>query len=335
MTGKKNQSGGFGWRALIHSPLAFIALVRDKYTSAQAAREMADRVVDIIDPSIKSIRGYRKRIIPPLLRCLDHCAKIVAQIPGPIPLDAANYSSSPLIKAAFKDRKAVATILRLAEAQQISPNEKEQNRVALLTMTHSESEFFGTSREGQMIVGDARLKAVTFSDHKVVGIATTLEDSRQQLEKVIFDVIIESASHELSDRRADLGELREKREKLKAMLKLFGESASQTEELEQARGKKLDKVKSYLKESESNLSAAKADVETPADRLNFLVDFLARPENIMDIRLVSLRLDWSNVITSNPEVSANTITFAQCAIHETRRRDAVLITYVMDKENKE
>lgn len=332
MTEKQKPPGGLSWRALIRSPLAFIACIKEKYTSAQAAREMADWAVDIIDPSIKSIRGYRKRIIPQLLRCQEHCANIVAQIPGPIPLEAANYSSSPLIKAAFQDRKAIATILRLAEAQQISPDEKEKTRVALLTMTHSESEFFGTSRIGQMVVGDARMKAVTFSDHKVVGIATTIEDSLQQLEKVIFDVIIESASHEISDRRADLGELREKREKLKAMLKLFGESAAKTEELEQVRGEKLDKVKSYLDASESNLSAAKADVETPADRLKFLVDFLARPENIMDIGLVSLRLDWSNVITSNPEVSANTITFAQCSIHETRKRDAVLITYVMEKE---
>ena len=330
MGGRKRQTGRFSWRAIIRSPLSLISTARQKYSSCKEATNEVDHVVDVLDSSIKNVKGYRKQLRPMLHRCHEHCKNIVTQIPGPIPLDSQN--ASPLVKAAFPDHQDLEKLLHLADTQWINPKEKGQTRVALLTMTHNEKEFLGTARDGQMLVADARLKAVTFSDHKVVGIATNLAESRQRLEQVIFDVIIESAANELADRRADLGELREQREKLKAMLKVFGVSAANTREFKRASGEKIDKVKHYLDETEDNLSEVKTTVETAADRLDFLVNLLSRPENILDIELVSLRLDWSNVITSNPEVSASTITFAQCAIHETGKRDAVLIAYDLEND---
>lgn len=332
MTGKKPQAAALDWQVLLRSPLTLVTFARKKYDTFQNIKKEINAVAERVDPSIKSVRGYKKRLLPVLKRCHSHCKDIVGQIPGPIVLDSAHYSSSPLIKAAFSDHKEVAALLERVDEEQLASHDQDQTRVALLTMTHSEKEFFGTSREGQMLVADARLTSVTFSDHKVVGIATSLGESHQRLEKVIFDVIIESAANELRERRADLGTLLEQRDKLRVMSKMFGEpSEPESRVTEGERETKIDKVKGYLEETESSLSAAREDAETAGDRLDFLVDFLSKPEAVMDIQISSLRLDWSNVLTSDPDVAANTITFAQCSIHEAQKRDAVLIQYDLDK----
>ena len=330
MDAKAEQSDTFSRQPLFRMLLSFFRSARQKYALHKELLRLADQRAEKIDPSIKQIHGYRNRLLSPLLQCQTHCKNIVGQIPGPIPIHIPHSSPHPLIEAAFNDQQQMDALISRAEAQQGSLDGESLTKVALLTMMHRESDFFGISRQGQMVMADARMKAVTFSDHKIVGIAPTLEESRHRLEHIIFEVMIESVAHELADRKSDLGDLRVQREKLQAMLKLFGDPAYDSGS-ESAREEKLDKVKLLLKETESSLSAARIIAETPEDRLNFLVGYLKKPERVMDIRLVSLRLDWSNVITNDTDVAANTIQFAQCAIHEKVKRDAVLITYSLPK----
>lgn len=315
------------WQNFVRSPLRFISLLKENRDHYKSVKETVDHVAGTVDPSIKNVRGYRKRLTPKILHCQAFCRKIVEQIPGPIDLDIQDYSSAPLMKAAFPGHDKISPILREAETFLTGVTEKETERVALLTMNHEEREFFGTAKHRQMVVGDAKLTSVTFSDHKIVGLATSLEKSRHRLENTIFDVIIETASHRLADHKEEYGELKANKEKLKAMLKMFGGQVGLQGDLRDETEEKLDKVKTLLQETENSLLEEKANVEMPEDRLEFLTDYLAQPEKVMDIKLISLRLDWRNVITQDSEESANTIQFAQCTIPSKIKRDAVLIAY--------
>jgi hypothetical protein len=304
----------------------------------EADRELIDSIVETVEPKIKGVRGYQKRLLRPLQLCQEHCRKIVAGIPGPIYLKHSDYYADPLINAAFAGSEKIEDLLSKSETLSLSAeNPTGPKRVALLTMTRTDRTIFGRSKHGDLIVGDERLKSITFSDHKIVGLAETVESSHKLLEKYILEIIIDSASHQLAARRADIGELRQRREKLQAMWEMFGGTshADKFSGLDHPdEDEKLEKVESMLEKTEKELSTAIKSYDTPKDWLIFLEHYLSAPEKILAVSLVSLRLDWRNVITEDPDDKANTITFAQCSIAEEVTRDAVFIAYTIKPENQ-
>ena len=82
-----------------------------------------------------------------------------------------------------------------------------------------------------------------------------------------------------------------------------------------------------LRETENEISTASSESETPEDWLTIIEDFLSRPEDIVNLRLVSLRLNWCNVLTDDPDEHANTVTFATFTLADEMQREGVLVAY--------
>lgn len=82
-----------------------------------------------------------------------------------------------------------------------------------------------------------------------------------------------------------------------------------------------------LVETESEIATARSESERPEDWLTIVENFLSRPEDILSMRPVSLRLNWSNVLTDDPDEKANTITFATFTLADEMQREGVLVAY--------
>ena len=299
-----------------------------------AERAFIEAIVEAIEPKIKQVHGYRKRLQIPLSVCQEHSKKIVAGIPGPIYLKHPGDYTDPLINAAFVGPEKLEDLIAKTESLRLETGGLSgPERVALLTMARTDRTIFGRSLHDALLVSDERLTSITFSDHKIVAMAESFEESRKQLEKHILGIIAHSASHELAVRRTDLEEARQRREKLRAMWELFGganhadgiPTTGRADEKEN-----LEKVASMLDETEAELSVAIKGFETPEDLLNFLERYLSEPEKIIAVTPVTLRLDWRNVLTENPEEKASTISLAQCSFAEGATRDAVFIAYTKE-----
>ncbi len=310
---------------------SILAGVKEWLHGRGAERAFIEAIVEIIEPKIKQVHGYRKRLQIPLAVCQEYSRKIVAGIPGPIYLKHPGDYTDPLINAAFVGPEKLEDLLSKTESSRLQEGGLPgPERVALLTMTRTDRTITGRSRHDDMLVGDERLTSITFSDHKIVGMAETLDASRKQLEEYILEIIADSASHELAAHRSDLDEVRQRRERLRAMWEMFG-GANDGDRITPPghadEEENLEKVESMLEETEAELSVALKGFETPEDWLSFLEQYLSEPEKIVAVNPVSLRLDWRNVLTENPEEKASTITFAQCSFGEGVKRDAVFIAY--------
>lgn len=299
---------------------------RDRHTENQ----LIEYLVATVEPKIRIVSGYRRRLRIPLQICLQHCKAMVAQIPGPIHLTRSNYYSDPLIKAAFVGSTKIEDLLASPEAQMVQQNPSDAQRFALLTMTSTEKTIFGPKKQGDMIVGDAAMQTITFTDHKIVGLGATLESSRNELEKLSLEVIAEAAARQLAARKSHLAELRQQHESLRAMSRMFGggsraRSVFGVYNLEEQ--EKLKKIEHLLKETELELAAVSKEIEAPKDRLVMLEGFLSAPDKILDMRLVSFRLDWKNVVTSDAEEEAQAFTLAHFSLTDELQREGVLIAY--------
>ncbi len=294
--------------------------------------EIIDYVVNTIEPKLSLVRGYRKRLQKPLQICREHCKVIVAEIPGPIHLKRSGYSDDPLLTAAFAGADRFEKLLNLADKATSETALPGAARVALLTMTSREKTIYGSKKQGDMIVGDAAMRSINFTDHNIVGLATTLAKSREALEKYALDIIIEATARQLSEIRTKLVDLRQRQERLRAMEKMFGTGKGLGMgcvfvPFDPEKQKKQQQIEQMLMETESEIAVASSKSETPENWLTIVEDILSRPEDILSIRLVSLRLNWCNVLTDDPDEKANTITFATFTLGDEMQREGVLIAY--------
>jgi len=300
------------------------------HQNRQAKKQLVEHVVKTVEPKIRLARGYQEKLEKPIQTCLEHCKAMVAGIPGPVHLKQMDYDADPLIHAAFIGSVGIENLLLEQDTTLISPIPSEPDRYALLTMTHDETTIFGSKMHEDIILSDVSMQAVTFTDHKIVGLSTTLESSQDKIEELCFQMILEAVSREFAAKRTNLSELHEHLERLHAMSHMFSDGNhaknyfghSSHEDLE-----KLNKVEQMLQESEDEYVHAREGNETPEEWLAVLIDHLNIPEKIMHVDRITLRLDWKNVLTDDPGEKANILTLAQCSLADEMKRDAVLISY--------
>lgn len=307
-------------------------LFGERFHANQPDNELIDYVVTTVEPKLRQVKGYRERLEEPLQICREHCKAIVAKIPGPIYLNKTGYDDDPFIKAAFVGSDRIKDLLDRVESTASQTALSGTERVALLTMTSSEKTIFGSKKQGDMIIADAAMRSITFTDHNVVGLASTLENSREALEKFSLEIIVEAVARELSEIRTKLVDLRQRQEWLRAMKKMFGgENGGGMGCLfvpfDPEKQEKQKKLEQMLLETESEISAASSKSETPESWLTIVEQFLSRPEDILNLQLVSLRLNWCNVLTDDPDEKADTITFATFTLADEMQREAVLVAY--------
>lgn len=294
--------------------------------------ELIDNIVKIVEPRIKDVRGYRKRLQQPLRNCRAHCKAMITKIPGPIYLEESRYYDNPTIKAIFCGSERIEDLLEKSKRTAAQQSLLGKKRVALLTMTSKEKTFFGRKQQGEMVLGDSLLRAIDFTNHNVVGLTTTLEASLEALERYSLEIIFEAAARELSEVRNRLVDLRERHERLRAMNKMFGENrsvgmGSVLVPYDPEWHEKKKKLEQMLSESESEIADVGNGCETPNDMLNFVEKYLSKPEEALTIHPVSLRLDWRNVFTEDPNEKANTISLATFTLAHEMQREGVLIAY--------
>lgn len=300
----------------------------------QAKKQLVEYVVDAVEPKIRMARGYRKKLEQPIQICLEYCKSMVAGIPGPIHLQRNNYDADPLIHAAFMGSVGIEPLLIQQDTTFVSTIPYEPDRFALLTMAHRETTIFGPKVRGGMILGDVPMQSITFTDHKIVGLAATLELSQGKLEESCFHMILEAVSRELAGTRENIGELYENREKLYVLSRILsGRNHAKNEVVHNSNedAEKLKNVQQMLQEAEGDLVHARQGNDTPQDWLEILIKHLSSPEKIMYTEPLTLRLDWKNVLTNDPEEKADNLTMMQFTLADKIKRDIVLISYLMEK----
>lgn len=289
---------------------------------------LVDGFVQIVEPKLKQVRGYRRKLVKPLQLCRVHCRALIEQLPGPFQLNISRYSDDPVTNIVFTDSNDIAELVRRAELQDSSMPGVE--RVALLTMTSREKTIFGRRTQGEMVVGDVAMRAITFDNHNIVGLAPSLEQTRIALETLSMQIIAEAAARQLSEMRTRLVDLQQRREHLKAMKKMFGESSGSSGlavPYDPEWHQKQKQLAEMLEETESELNSAADSGTTPERWLEWVEQFLSNPQDILSMHQISLRLDWKNVLTEDPREKAHTLNLASFSLSEELQREALLISY--------
>ena len=62
-----------------------------------------EHVVDTINPKLRAVSGYRKKLRPAVERSLAYCAKLVDDMPDAVAVNGKAWSADPTVRAFFSN----------------------------------------------------------------------------------------------------------------------------------------------------------------------------------------------------------------------------------------
>jgi hypothetical protein len=299
--------------------------LREMARAREAGLDSAvERVVEEVNPAIRAIAGYRKKLRPAVATTFDFAADLVGRLPPAVPVDDRSWSKDPRVRALFSgvdDLRGVFSrcddvqgFFRRADSDQLD------ECYAMLSMERREREVLGSAMHGEIARRDIKQTTVSFADRRVRYPSAAEPELRKDMEHRAFEVLValvlERVTAILASREA-----REERRRLEDMRLRLGlvRAASLAPALGQGDGD----VQNQTAQSEAGVS-----LNTLDDYIEQIKAVLADPAQHLEVEMVTMRLDQMNVkLDDNSAAEGNEITFAEAKLGMKLRRTILICRF--------
>jgi hypothetical protein len=251
-------------------------------------RQAIDRAVETIEPLIKTVSGYERKLAPAVHHALLYCEELAAGIPGPIDITPRSFGADPLVHALFAAPGDIGDMLgksrELREFLADSSLCDEDEFFALLGMRQREKVVMGMALHGDMVQNDVPQRLLFFADHTLGELGSNHETTRQRLQMAAFDSLAQGFA-------ARVVELRQERDDARTAwsMEQLGAVAGRAER------------RQVLEERQRQAIAALA----PERMLEALAKWLATPEGRLYLKPTEMTVDRMGVISPEPEPGGN------------------------------
>jgi hypothetical protein len=294
--------------------------------------EAVGQAADLIDPKIRWVSGYRRRLKPAVARTLAYADELIAKIPGPILTHPDRWGQDPCLRAIFA---APEEILHTFSAHPKAKGYMEGPAAApfhaLLTMTRQEKSVLGVATDGNLIKRDVPRTAVNFVDLRVLGPALSEVETHERLRRQALTILCSTAMERILALRSRARDLGEHREILKIKLRIRQSGRQDLAALmcgTEACDIEIARARDELAEIEREIAAAKTELGGPTECLEHLLAILSRPEEHLWIEPLCLRLNplGLKVAAGSAEPSA-AIELCELSVREGIQRAAAFVRY--------
>jgi hypothetical protein len=267
-----------------------------------------EQVVTIVDPRLKVVPGYHRRLAPAVKQAVLYCRELEAQIPAAIEMSAAAWSGSPVLRALFATAQDIPAVFsRSSEVQDLFADSPGIDEVwATLRFVRREQKGFGLAVHGEVVQRDVARTSVSFGEKKVVQPCVCERDARLGLRRRAFKFLVTQALEEITSVDTQRADLREQYSMLRTRLDLLkGQRAGLEAMLESDGGasvEKIEEVERKLAENEKSLARFPGVGETLDYAMNRVQGVLDHGSDYLQVNVLKLRLDQMNILV--PEGSA-------------------------------
>ena len=156
-----------------------------------AIRKAIERAVEVVDPLLRTVSGYERKLAPVVGSALHYCEELAANVPGPIEINARAFSVDPLIHAMFAAPGDIGEMLgKSRELREFvaDPGQcQTDDFFALLGMRQREKSVMGISLQGGVLQSDVPQRLLYFADHTLGELGSEYATTRQRLQAAAFD----------------------------------------------------------------------------------------------------------------------------------------------------
>lgn len=299
---------------------------RDKSPAlTDSERGAIERAVTTVDPLLKTVSGYERRLAPAVRHALAYCEGLVAAVPGPIEVNSRAFAADPLVHALFATAGDVGATLgksRAVKAFMAEPAHALADEFyALLGMRRFEKKVMGMSVHGDMVCADTPQKLLYFSDHTLRELSPDIEETRRGLKLAAFDSLATSFASEVAEGRSARQDLHNQWDMQRALAARPHQAAAPVAEYAQ----RSAELEEQLRQATATLS--------PERLVERLAAWLAAPEVHLHLDPTTVSVDRMGVMVDAASTAeqVSTLSFPEL-IGRDRRHWIVLIARIPRQE---
>jgi hypothetical protein len=207
--------------------------LRNRRRVSREEREAFDRqvdaIVEIVDPRLRMVPGYRHRLAPALREAVRVIDAQFATLPPPLEVSRERWSREPLLRAAFTTPEAMQQLFdghRPLRRFLASAEARGAGTVfAGLGMSLTLEKRFGHALQGDLVQRDVAQTALSLGDHRLSAFATSETQLAESVRQRVLQDLATRATQEVLGSRMRKERLGEERVKLQMRLRLYEQEA--------------------------------------------------------------------------------------------------------------
>jgi hypothetical protein len=303
--------------------------------SSDELEQAVEHVVEGIEPRLRLVPGYRRKLLSPLQKALSYIDQTVDRIPGPLALDRQAYVDRPELKAFFASPDELENFLRnssevsafLHQVHECPP----QEAYALLCTNKEEKNILGMALAGNDIQREVSQTAINFYDHQLLAPATDEQVVRSGIKQCIFDGLITYGLQHIAGLKSQRRELEDHRRILHARLRArqaAGNGLSSLLASVSSTDQQIEEIAGDLRLTEDKLHQLPASEHVLDDYLAEIQQILNKPEAFIEMNIVCLHLNRMGIkVDTDSTQAANTVCFAELNIAQVLKRVVTLVRF--------
>ena len=265
-----------------------------------------------IDGRLRLVKGYESRLLPSVERALAHCSALAAAIPGPLDLLPGAWGRNPGARALFVQQSEIDDLLgRSLELHAFAEqpvNAGADEMCAVISLLRTEQKVLGWASHGEILHKDVAQRTVSFSRHRLLAPSESEADLRRDIEWRAYEhLVVEALGHLFHSDEAEQATGRAAA-LLRERVELLQRSRAGLEALHQppeADESKFHALRQQLVENGRQLAELQRRAHGLEERLERVVEVLAKPEDVIAFGQIEDRLTSLNVVAGDEiEVAA-------------------------------
>ncbi len=264
---------------------------------AQAVSEAVERLVDEVNPKIRAVTSYRRKMSGAVERTLDFSERMVDTLPPAILASKATWNDDPLVNAFFTSIERLQQVYSRAQVVRdyFDRNPGADECYGLLSMQRQERTVLGVEMGDGVMKRDVKQTSVSFVDHRLVRVAATEIALRKEMEDRAFEAMTTYALESINDLIVSQKALEAREVMLDIQSRLA--TARQASLLPLFAGEEDQEQDTQAQHRQTGvaLDEARTGRMTLDDYVDRINDVFAHPEKHVKIDSVSMRLSKMNI----------------------------------------
>lgn len=310
--------------------------IQEKYPET-TVRAAIERVAEKIDPWLTAASDYKFKIRPAVILSLNHAARLVSNLPPPIPVEfgptgscdslAVFFASTSEMLNTFKSDRELIDYLR---------NNKPYSKqiTALLMMEKSEKTIFGAELSGNVVVRDVAQSTVTFLNQRFLEPADNEKETRRKLEIRAFDHLLRLAHRQVFTAKSVRKDLEKSRALLQSKLDLLKGTEEKSHDPLSNNIPAIAETEEQLVQVEAKLKEQGSEDKILDVYLDIAIDILSHPEENLWETTQQMILDKRGIMRAQPKENYSEFTFQELCNSDGQRWVMLLVTLRVDDLRK-
>lgn len=296
-------------------------------------RQAIEQVVDGVDPRLRAVPGYARKLAPPVERTIAYFLECGQWLAPPVEFSARRWAGDPLVRALF------ATAAELQRFFSDDPGVRAYfhehplaDEVYVgLGVTRHERHGFGVAMSGEVLQREAPQTVISFSDYRLFGACDSEQQLRRNIEQRGFGFLIGEALErivEQESRAHDRGQEQQMLElRLRGLMQKRGAMGSLYYESHSGLDDEIAMLRSRLIRERGARVPDRGDATLLEGYLAGISAVLNEPERYVKRATVRLRINRMNIKVESPNLPADELVFSEVTIGSRPPRAVILTRF--------